>query len=416
MTTINHIPIPTFLCLSSDACCDIYPNNNRTSFVNYLPEPVKLHEDHQLFIRLRTIDFAETPMAEYFKVYIDEVEHQVSGQGYSKYVGGFSVPSEDRLSNEYGRHTFLDSPFLPLKTHSLSHIGIQILNAQDQPVLLPDSPPTIITVELAVNKMEDQFIVTCSAQHPTLFPNNYLSSFSSPLPSELNVKGYEVALMNVIYPGLLEEQQRVVTMHVNRFSISVRLSAVEYTTDFVDQVKRQIELAYNDLVTFDTIQAGPDRGRVYLLNTVQNPDLLRVELTVNFGRICGEIMNSNKIFTLQPGQRYIFNGYPNMYLSTPTPSAILTCSAAELGVAFGERHRVLHCVPVYKSETAMENSMYLPRELIFVNATPYPFKKITFEFREPSGRLKQFRPDSPDDDLYITLLFRRKKLEIHHVS
>lgn len=409
MTTLNHIPIPTFLCLSSDACCDIYPNNNRLSFVNYLPEPIRLHDDDQLFIRLRTIDFAENPLAEYLKVHIDEVEEQVNNLKYAKFAGGFSLPAEDRLSNEYGRHTFIDSPFLPLKTHTLRQIGVQILNSEDKPVVLSDSPPTVITVELATNKMEDQFLVTCSALHPNHYPHNRLSSFTSPLPAEINVAGYEVSLMNVVYPGLLEETWRSATMYLDKHAIVSVFPGLDHTIDFVNRMKDQVRTAFGDLVVFDMIQAGPDRGRVYVLNTVQNPKAVRMQCLVPFARMCGEINKDTVTTMIPPGQRYIFNGYPNMYYFTPTPSAVLTCSAVELGVAFGERRRVLHCVPVYKSESALENTMYQPREHIFVNATPYPFNSIKFEFLEPSGRLKQFRPGTGDSDMFITLLFRRKK-------
>ena len=409
---LDYEPIPTYICLSSDCSADMYPNNSRTSFVNKLPTPIRVNGADQLYIRLHSIDFAEGPISEYLKVHIDEVTEQVQGRIYSKYTGGFTIPSQQRLSNEYGRSYFLNSPFLPLKTQDLQQIGIQILNAENWPITLPDSPPTLLMVEIGVNKSVDQFLVTCHSRHPDLYPNNSLGQFISPLPTEICADGYEVALVNVVYPGLMEEGHNMVTIYVDDAAASSDIKGKEYTIDFIREIQDQIREVSNGLTSFGIVPDGHEKGRIFIKNSEENENSVTITCNHKFAKVCGDLSGKNIQQVLQPGEQYLFRGYPNMYWLASSPSAILTCSVVETGVSFGQRQKVLQCVPVYKSEDDDENRLYQPPQLIFIPAVKYPFRSIEFHFLEPDGRMKNFVPDNrEEDDLYITLLFRRKKID-----
>ena len=403
--------IPRLVSLSSSASCDIFPNNTRTSFVNLLPTPIRVFGEDKIYIRLHSIDFAEAPVSEYLKIHIDEVCEQAKGQEYSKFAGGFSIPAEDRLTNEYGRHTFTNSPFLPLKNQEVQQIGVKIVNSLEEHIELTNSPQTVLIVEIMTNQQEEQFLVTCHSKHPDLYPSNSLSNFSSPLPCELKVGDYEVALANVVFPPMMEDEDRVAALYIDNSVININLSHCTFTIDFINLVRDKVNDLFDGVITFGVLDDMNyvEAGRAFLHNDPVRGVPVRVACNKTFAKCVGQLDGNILPFTLKRGRQIYFKGYPNLHWSLPNPSAILTCSAVQPGVSFGQPSKILQCIPVLKSDVPEENRLYEPRQLLFISATSFPIRSIDFQFLDPDGSPRSFIPyDRDRDNMYITLLFKKR--------
>ena len=398
------------MCLSSHASLETFPSNTQCDFVNHLPMPVTNKEGKSFYIRLKSIGIAnnDTGWSSYLKIHIYEVVEQREGVNYTHFAGGFSYPPKLSLGKDYGFHTFRQAAHLPIRFHELNKIQISITNEIGEKPPLPSAPATLVWVELTDMAPEDQFTITCLSNQPSLYPNNNLVQFTTPLPTEMSVAGYEVALQQLVYPPYMTEAS-VAEIQVGRYNWKYRLDLLEGGLhEFVARVQGSLSKStYKQELVFDIHE-----GKAFFARRKTTLSKARGGITItpslNFIKACGQLHKVQGEITLMPGETLIFEGQANPRLGVAHPVAMLECDIISPNVRCGERSQLLQCVPVFRNKDYTDNRLYEPPELAFHPVAEVPINSIDFKFLEPDGRLRQFSPDNTDDYIAITLLFKHR--------
>ena len=424
MSATGEIPSSTHICLSSDTSAHIFNNNRRGNFTNLLPRALTNREHKKFYIRLHAIALSNHLF--YFghvKVHIYEVEGQRQGRKFSHCIGGFHYPPPDvagTQANAAGLHTFEKTTFLPLRFQHLDKLQVKLTKVDEEVEFDPKSgPSTLVWVQVTDEMQErEEFLITNSSIHPNTFPSNTLNRFNSPLPSELMLADYEVALLNILYPPDLKEQEEKGTLQINDTIFKFNLPGYKNTRQFVQSIRRAIEESpFNGIFYFGTggPEDGPYQGHLYMtvLPDAPIPDDQKITVSVNtpFQRACGQTHPPFETMEMtKKGIKHFFQGKPDLHLALPHPYAMVRCDIIEDNIVCGRRDKLLQLASVLKSSGYL-NLMYEPRQLTFHPVMPNPFTSIGFSFQSPTDNSKErnFIRKLPTDDIYITLLFRPRK-------
>lgn len=412
-----------FLCLSSEGSGHIFPYNSPTCFANRFPKPIFNEQGRTFSIRLVSISLGGTlalgQQENYLNVHIYEMEAQRSGHQYTQSAGGFAYPPRRHaLERKYGLHTFRHSPHLPLRYHKLEELHVRLTNKDGKQVELTPGYPTLLWIELTDAMKEDEFMITCSSEHPEFFPSNSLNIFSSPLPSELELKSYEVALLNIIFPAHVEEPTKV-SLEVDEYSFHFQLRYIRNARHFVQLVKDDLNV-YNrnkerNALTCGIVERGEKRGQFYIMrnenDTVQlgQESGIKIVPSPTFTRACGQVLLPRERTYLQPGEMILFEGKPNVNLALPNPLAMVHCDIINHNIVAGEQGNLLQWVPAMRGKEENDNRLYEPEHLAFHPVVERPFNKVGFAMLNPDGRAREFKKDNPASSIIITLIFRKNK-------
>lgn len=414
-----------FFCLNSSNSKHAYPNNTASDFTNILQTPLANTDTKPFELRLVSISlstkYAEPVTAEpsgYLKIEIEEVEKQRQGRKFVHFSGGFPYPPSTRLTDDYGIHEFRNQPSLPLRFQHLEHFRVRIVDENDELIKLYDNYPTILWVEMSQSdKHEEQFIITCDSYHPSLYLDNKLYNFNTPLPSELHLSNYEVALLNVYYPPRLYESVTPAILSIEERQMTFYPNDYNTTEAFIRSVNdtlrrgrygwayRLVELQlsnYEDPTLCLTRMSLPP-------NATQQPVPHRINMNVTFLRACGQIDSPGKAMIMLPGDIIMLKGTPNISNVHPTPVSLLLCDIIKPNIMGTGAVKMLQCVPLYLNKEYHEKRLYEPQQLAFQNVVNSPFDRINFSFLHPDGRSREFKTDNPSDDILINLVFRPKK-------
>jgi hypothetical protein len=404
-----------YVCLCSEADVETYPNNRPEEFVNLLPAPLRNRENHRFYLRLQSVGLSlggegPTMTKSYLKIHIYELDSQRQGSGYSHCAGAFAYPPKNRHRPFYALHDFQETPDLLIRFQELNRLHVRITDENDGPIRLPRSWSTIVWVKITDMAPHDQFTVLCTSHQPRTFPGNTLVKFASPLPSEMDLQGYEVALQQLVFPPHMTEPS-VGTLKVGRATWEFDFSDHYDITSLIREVGRRIAASnYADDLVFNQQM---DRqinhyGQMYFARSNGQTAHLRGPVTIVpsniFTRVCGQLMRPKAAFNLDAGETEFFEGEPSVRHGTAHPVALLECDVVTPNA---RQSHLLHCVPVLTEQSARSNRMYEPARLAFHRVQEVPIARIAFAFRSPDGELRRFEPGSPVDFMLITLLFRR---------
>lgn len=403
--------------LSSHADCDVFPRNDSTRFANKLPTPLTNRTDQKFHARLRWIAFANNPEERdpsYLEVQLSQVESQRSGRSTTQRIGGFTFPLPTRLAEDYGSHTFKHSPYLPLKFQVLTSFEVAITNRIGEVATPYDrGPPTLIWIEMTDRAVDDQFTIQCFSKEPFLFPQNELDSFTSAIPSELELPSYEVALQQIVYPPGMEDRAALAKVVINGENYVFNLRALGSTQAFLDAVSAAVANGlYGRLIEFgyrpDVIKGVYFRRR--RLRNDEDGRSISISPSKTFSMACGQTTVARGTTTLLPGHMFSFRGKPEIKQALPNPVAMLTCDLVKTNVLAGAKSSVLQAVPLQLDQDLHSPRLYEPDLLIYQPVQDKPFNTLRFSFLEPDGRQKELRSDNPGDTMLISLVFRKKKI------
>ncbi len=420
---MNHV---TQVCLSSDASKEYFQNNTRTKFVNKLPRPYVNYEGNKFTIRPLAIGLTPDitkprPAPCHLRIHLLELEGQVEGQHYKHLLASVPVP-ETATPTSFAYHVFRDSPGLTLNVSTLNTLTVEITDEKDQLLELAPGPPTVVWLELESKdntlEMDHYFTVTCSSSHPQLFPTNTPSKFLSPLPNEMSLEGYQVALQNIIFPPVLSEDEDLAKITVEDEEYEFRLTRFNTTRAFVKHVRQELgKSVYRHQIFLTVMANGPHKGKVCVGRVVDNEEdddeinqAEELSITMNdaFAKAMGGTGDNfpNRL-SLSWGDRFFFKREPNIFSVRPETISMVHCNIIEPNVVGGCKAQMLQCVPVKLGRGHSQNRSYEPEQLIYHNVTNVPLTSIGFRFTDGLNRERHFTSKT-DTPLQLTLLFRKK--------
>ena len=412
--------LPLSVCLVSSRCKNRFTDNTRSKFANVLAEPLEVPEDDSATIYVRASSLAISTRIEdrlapqVIKVHLRELVHQVQDDCSSRCIATLTYPPPE-VSPGYALHVFENSIFLPLYNSRNTQIGVRLTDEDDQELNLDSGGDTILNLEVTEDEMKTRgaFSVSCSSDHPDRFPGNSLSKYTTPLMSDLHLgKRYEVALQSIIFPPGMYERC-VATMRINSETFRYRLSEFENTQAFLANV--QMDVVESQLGA--ELHFGVEDGRAVLsrgvLALADAPEEAEVEFSREFYLACGDTGDRRERVMLARGDRFVFNGHPDISLATPNPVALLESNVVENSIVADGRLNVLHCVPVKEDDQnnrQNKKKLYIPEKLFFRPVTREPIENVRFRFTGPNGEDREFRTRGNEEgQMIITLAFRRRR-------
>ncbi len=410
-----------YICLTSNANEDIYPENTRTNFTNRLPSSWTSKDGKPFYLTLKTIfistadlAFQDISQVNYLKVHVFELEPQRFDQKFNHCAGGFQYPPKQELVANYCCYNFLHPTKLPLRYQHLDKLHIRITNNEDEDIEIKLGMQTILWIELTTEMtQQDQFTICCSSFHPNLFPGNTLNNFSSPLPTELYLPAYEVAMLNFIHPPFMKEKDRIIWVSINGRKIEWNLNKMRNTAHMLAEIKNDIE---SHGTVINRLKFSTNDGQVYI-ERISHPKVptkrpMRIEISPDFSKAMGQTLKGQGVIILMPGERITFEGQPDVYLSLPYPVTFLHSSAIATNVCNGQYGNLLECIPLkldMEPNIPTFTTFYEPQSLTFHPVANRPISSINFDFKNPDGSSRNFTSSNPADSIIINLLFRRKQ-------
>ncbi len=411
--------LPSSISLVSSSCRDIFDKNTRTSFTNLLHSRIsRRYARRDVCVRPYSIGIStfsnEDPQP--VKIHLREIVGQISDSVSSTCIGVFHYPSNG-VNSGYLHYTFENSVFLPIRPHQAQTFEINITNIDDEPIAITEGGDTIVTLEVTDNNMlsQNSFTVSCSSNQPDVYSSNTLTNFTSPLANGLNLdEDYQVALHSIIYPSKLYEET-IAWIRINGIKFSYDLADFENTIDFLQEVRLDVlQTALGSEVLFEMSRIGPMRGKVVLMRDEETidadlPEFLPVQLSREFGMICGLLNTSFTPQVLRRGQTIIIGENADINHASPNPAAILESNVVKSGMIGNMRGNILQCVPVLtEGKMISHSSMFISPKLFFQPVARRPMESINFRFLNPDGSQRVFKCRGRNKEIIVTLVFRRQ--------
>ena len=417
--------------LNSSASTKTHPGNHGSDFINDLQQPLHNPEGRKYHARLLSVALGGTlardsPRTDFVQISIYEVQGQRHGVEFNRIIGHVPLPPP----GEYRLHEVKNAPPLPLRFEVLNEVQVTLRNKRGEQITLARGQlPTLVEIEITEGEMEEQFTITCNSYHQQTHPSNTINEFTCPIPSALDLHNYEVALQNLTFPSDVYERDDAVLLETKDIVFRWRdLKVFHSTNDFLGRVASAIRRsALRHDLTFGLIQNDNSPvTHVYIKRNVRNDidpndaeavrrygQPLWIRPSVTFSRACGQLWNLERSRELRPGDVWEFQGSPNIALAKPGIVAALHCSIIAPNFVGEDQQRLMQLLPVRDERNVMRR-YYEPSQLLFHNVMNRPFDSISFKLTEPHGELRRFVTDDAETrDLYITLLFRKRR-NTHH--
>ncbi len=413
------------ICVSSDASLDLYYNTHH-HFANVLPyrlNPPPGSPTGKLYLQVlgiwvgRVLIPNDNGAVGSLKIHIREIEEQIQDRHFSQVAASVAWDSEQVEKMRGGTYRLCpvnNAPRIPLKGGDLRTLNVRLSNEYSGPITIdPDCPPTHLFVRITdMGPEKGEFTITCTSNHPDFFPRNTINSFSAPLQRDIRLPNYEIALLSIVKPANLEEEDRYASLQVDGAGpiMHFNLSQMQTLDEFVSAVSDALQA---NPQTADRLIFHSQNGRLHLTHRrreeagegeVPRPPFL-VTLLNYFSRVCGEDYKPVHRLSIGEGQRYTFDGRPNLFNILPSPAVFVECDLVETNVLSGRAAQILASVP-FDVDSPLQDRLYQPRQLTFHPAVRAPFNRIKFALRDANGELRQFKSA---DDIMITLVFRLRQ-------
>lgn len=406
----------TIITLNSFDSINFFPNNQRNNFVNKLPSSLVAPTGKKFYLKLRAIALSaeltsEDIYAGYVKVHISELTEQQSGTDFNYVLCGFSYPPKVKFG-DVGFHTVDNGPSLPVRVNPLTKLHVKITNSNGEELALTPASPTVIILEISNINMDTNFTITCTSYHPDLYPGNTLSLFSSPLPSEMNLQEYEVALQNIVFPPQMTESQ-IASLSIEGIDYNFNLSNYVTTMEFLEDVALTINASqFSGIILLgrNSNEESPHFGHIVIKRTNQgDQEMYKIDVSWEFTLACGQTDKPRGTTWLRKGEMIVFDGWPDINLAKPNPLVMIHCNIIEPNIVGSSLANLLQIVPIQYEGDNSGNQMYEPHQLLFHPVMKRPFDGISFNFKNPDGRGRNFECGIIDQArMIITLVFRPK--------
>lgn len=407
------------ICLSSTACSNVFSNNSTEDFTNTLPFPLKFKDaGRKFYIRLKMVGVCtyepKTPLTA-IRIHISELEPQREGLQYNQCAGTITFPPTEEHAENFGVHVFKDPPTLPLRVVEVNKFHIRLTNEFNQPINLASGAPTIVWIELTAMAEQQNFTVSCISLQPDCFPSNTLTNFNSPLPKELNLDGYEVALQHVIYPQALHADL-IAWVRLDKETWYFDLSKYNTFLDLAVELNEKLKRAKRKGVRFYENESFNNWYGFRSYHVTRNQREPRITFSPNFGVACGMSDYPNMVRVGQMGSWFLLGAPPKGKdgpIQMNAPVVLVECDIIKSNVLGGRTGQLLHCVPALTNPNLNRHRrLYEPPTLIFHPVTDKPITRIGIRFTSETGKqLEFFSPNSNLDIVIVALLFRKIKKE-----
>ena len=439
---------PSCICLTSDGSKDLFPENIPSTFTNHFSHPLVQDPDVTHTVRLRYIAINKAvldsrPHSTSVSVYISEVEPQADGLKFTHRIGGFPKYSEEDVTDEehtrrsrlvyrgeweeyqksqYYTYSFRNTPHLPLSNSAVTQIRVSLIDERGHFYTYPDGLPTIIMIDLEEDggKDEGQFTVTCRSGGESLLqhPTNTLTNFASPLPSEIELKGYEVALQSLVFPPDLYDASGELNFSINETVYDINPYELRDTRQFVHRVKTLIDQSPFRLELTTEWEEGGSfqimrRVRRIPVGGESGPRSIVMSFSDNFLKAMGSRRDIGRDYVFQPGNALNFGGTPSVHRLTPAAVSLLECDIVASNAVGGRLRPLLQCVEL-KNRRSNHVRLFEPRELIYQTVEERPFSLIRFRLTATGGEERKLLSNTQsvgglDWDIIVNLVFRKKR-------
>ncbi len=428
------------VCLVSDANPTSYPHNKPWEFTNVFPVPVTDRSDRRFTLRVCSAVLSASLIVAYRQharliINISGIEPQADGRSYTQRTAAFPLAeavaqygptatlSADALGVRYHEHVFRQSPRLPLKFQILQKLTITITTEDGNVASIAGVEtifPTIVMLELEEDEQDQrQFTVTCRSHSAGgLYAANELSNFITPLPTEVELKDYEVALQSIVYPPELREDLAPITLTFNQHVLDFTVTAdLEDTHNFLQLVRTSMAaipvLSTISLNVLDDGSVEIRRRRFQAGN--HGPLVMLVSCSFNFAVAIGG-PGSRQLLPRTPlryGTGIRFGGRPNITRLAPFSVAMLECDIVTPNIVGGRRANLLQVIPVLHRRKSGATRLYEPAELLFQPVDEIPFSQIRMRFTHPDGTQRHFHTFATAGQhamIVLTLVFRKRSM------
>lgn len=412
---MSCLGVPSSISLISSASSRFFPANTRSEFSNLLATPMFLDDvSTRIYVQASSLGLStlfDGPPPNVIKVHIRDLVCQVEDQESARCVGVLKYPPAE-VAPGFALHTFENTLFLPLSNPQSQHFKVRLTDENNENLRLSRGGATILNLAVTDDEMRARsaFAITCSSHHPRMYPGNTLSSFVSPLLTELRLGDrYEVALQSIDFPPRMYERT-VAVMRIEDEIFRYRLSEIADTQTFLNNVQMDvIESRLGAELHFEREngRAKMTRGEIGLGDA---PDEMVLGFNREFFLACGDTRHSRERVTLRRGESFTFDGAPDINLAIPSPVALLESSVVENSMVGDGKMNVLHCTPVGNNGGGEARQLYIPHKLFFRPVTRNPMHSISFKFTNPDGGERRLKTrDGENGRIMITLAFRKRK-------
>ncbi len=434
------------LYLISDSGGGNFPDNTSSSFTNVLGEAIVNHDQTPIYLRLleaflpntlASDDFSEvedertrhvtrdrsTPLpGNVLNVDLAEIEAQAEGRKLQHSAGRLPYPRKitDLINTPADlvhcvpRHR----PLLKLSNEYVYRLHVKITDIHHREVPFKPGLPTILVFEMQRHTNDSNFTMVCASLQPASHPDNTLNKFICPLPGEMELTNYEVALQQIMYPDTIKNRVITLPIKINDYKYDLE---IDYHTS-LDHIVFGIKYAIassglnNELIfdwDFRTKRAyffryeSPKDGSAPVAQCLlQLPEEFK-KATQDYAGGEGDLKIS-----IAQGQRVWLERMPDIWKIIPSPYGMLNCSIIEDNVIGSRTSKTLQCVPFSLKRDVFDADgglgAYEPEHLTYHKVTDKPFNAIEFSLTDANMEQKRFISERPETDMMmITLIFRR---------
>ena len=404
----------------------------------------------------------------YFKVFLDEVEPQVTGNRYTQCIAIFPKPSPADIF-KYWQHTFKLEGYLPTYNVPLTQLRITITDENNKAVPLESNPnyPTLVEFDMYSGYPNDAFTITCvshSDANLNVHPDNRLGKFVSRLPPNLDLTGYEAGLLAIAYPPrLFDESDLIITIYIkagdkiySRYVQQFDPTLFTTESDIVTKIKEWVEgiqlfetylESTKKVATTLTVGSGDgsysvSAGSLVLQRKPYSHTAPGADATAEQRTTYEEAMKKEpRLFiTLTDGMSLLLNkrsvkdveitpsGFYcplpyNNRRAVPTSSAMLKCNLVSESAVGDSKVKLLETIPTHIMK---KNLFYQPENITYHKISTRHPTAVEFEFVDPVNmremtlnapylnRRKRDEQDTEDrgtnEGIVVTLQLRRADL------
>ena len=405
------------------------PGNTASNFVTQLPEALLNPKRLPLMVKLREVvvpnymkDGTDQPPGGLVRVHLAELKSQTENRKYSQVLATFVFPWRFFTDKRSGKHYQFMPPHaaqLELRFTEVRRFRVRLTDVYDNDIEFEEGVKTVIVMEVTTRTEKSQFTIMCTSMHKKTYPQNTLTRFRSPLPEEIHLRGYEVALLQTMFPKTLRHKDKYARLRINDQVKWFKVDETMTEAHFAVMVRGVIwDAGLSDELIFDK---DPDDDRVekFMFRRIfvqnQKPRCI-LAFDTDFARLVSRPggMHEMRDTYLEPLDKVELGKYCVGNVA-PDSFGILSCDILEANVLGNTHGHALSIVPFMRKPLAGHNQMlgvgiYEPENLIFHPVADKPFSTIEFSVTDTRMVEEQYTSDDVDGDdmMIVTLVFRRK--------
>ena len=250
------------------------------------------------------------------------------------------------------------------------------------------------------------------------FPYNRANDFTVPLPYEVNLgEGWEVALKSMTFPAQMVNTKYWLRVREQLFYLDV--SVVTSRREAVALLKETLESS-NYGEGFDVRLQNATTHAGYVLHVKRKDDTTDFpeDFVMGVSEAVVKLLNpasnlSTMLFTVGAGQTLPLNVAPDLDRHTVpkeiSPIGFIHCDTVASSVLGGELQPLLHTIPMGRFVFSQNVSFYEPENLVYRDTINRKFNSVNIKLFDVHGEKYPIQPHRDQDNIIITLKFRRRQ-------